>query len=296
MTISKILCPFDVMDDGDRRVLEYAVALAAPFGASVHALHVFDVPGYVHPDRDSSVARSYSERALREHRERLDALLESFGDADVEAELLPGVPHRRIVEEVERLGADLVVMGTHGRAGVSRMVLGSVAERVVRTSPAGVITVPRDTTDVPGAPRSILVPHDFSGASRRGLVVARGLRPPLHASIAVLHVLEGDVDDEGGWAPRWLGIEDRDRLRSLTEKALAEDVSDVFGPDDQAVRVELDYGDVVERVLSYRAELGSELLVVGRTGKSLTEQFLLGSFTISLLRRSPVPVLTVPPG
>jgi len=104
------------------------------------------------------------------------------------------------------------------------------------------------------------------------------------------------VDDEGGWAPRWLGIEDRDRLRSLTEKALAEDVSDVFGPDDQAVRVELDYGDVVERVLSYRAELGSELLVVGRTGKSLTEQFLLGSFTIRLLRRSPVPVLTVPPG
>lgn len=295
MTISKILCPFDVMDDGDRRVLEYAVAFAKPFGASVHALHVFDVPGYVHPDRDSSVALSYSERALREHRERLGELLDDVGEAEIEAELLPGVPHRRIGEEVDRLGADLVVMGTHGRAGISRMVLGSTAERVVRTSKVGVITVPRDAEQVPAPPASILVPHDFSGASRHGLELARRLRPPLHASLAVLHVLEGEVDADGGWAPRWLGVEDRDRLRSLTEKALAEDVSDVFGPDDQAVRVELDYGDVVPTILAHQAELGSQLVVVGRTGKSLTEQFLLGSFTVELLRRCEVPVLTAPP-
>jgi len=295
MTISKILCPFDVMDEGDRRVLEYAVALATPFGASVHALHVFDVPGYVHPDRDSAVARSYSERALREHRERLGDLLVALDGAQVEAELLPGVPHRRIAEEVDRLGADPVVMGTHGRAGISRMVLGSIAERVVRTSKVGVVTVPRDTEEVPSPPSSILVPHDFSDASRRGLELARTLRPPLHASIAVLHVLEGELDEAGAWAPRWLGTEDRDRLRSLTEKALAEDVSDVFGPDDQAVRIELDYGEVVPTILAHRDQLDSGLVVVGRTGKNLTEQFLLGSFTIELLRRCEVPVLTVPP-
>lgn len=294
MGITKIVCPVDVLDEGDRRVLDYAVALATAIGARVTAIHVFDVPGYVHPEPDSSAARSYAERALSEHRERFDAMLAPLPEDVVDARLLPGVPHRRIAEEVASVGAQLVVMGTHSRRGLSRFFLGSIAERVVRTSAVPVLTVPRDPESIPMPPKSILVPHDLSTASRTGLELAHALRPGLHAAVSAVYVLEGEAGSEGAWIPRWIGPEHVARHRAMVERAIRDDVAEVFGPEDQVVQVQLLEGEVVDSVLQAQRSFGADLIIVGASGKDGVERILLGSYTADLLRRSEVPVLTVP--
>lgn len=291
--VRRLLCPIDVLDAGQRRGLEYASRLAEALGADLHALYVFDVPGFVDPDPEAPLVRAYAERALGEHRERFAALIDHLPGAFAEPHLVPGRPHREIAEAVERLGADLVVMSTHARAGLSRAFLGSIAERVVRASRIPVLTVPRDGDPPASPPRSLLVPDDFSTASRRALRAARDLHVPLHASVAVLHVLPDELSPVAA-APAWLSEEERARYRGLLEESLDRDVREIFGPEEQAVTRVVEHGSTAERILACAAARRAQLLVVGASGKSGTERMLLGSVTIELLRSSPVPVLTVP--
>lgn len=289
---ARIVCPVDVLDPGERRVLEYASSLAAALGAELHALHAYEVPGFADPDPDSSAVRSYSERALREHRERFGALIDHLPGAFAEPSLLPGRPHQRVADEVERLGAGLVVMGTHARRGLARLALGSVAERVVRSSRVPVLTLPLAGDALPSPPRSILVPHDLSEGSKRALRFARDLHVPLRAAVAALHVLPPELSADG--APGWLADAARARYVALLEESLARDVSEVFGPEDQAVVRFVDHGEAVAAILARASARRAHVIVVGASGKSGTERALLGSVTIELLRRSSVPVVTIP--
>lgn len=289
--LGRILCAFDLREDEAADLLAYAAALAEALSGSVRAIHVYDLPGHIHPDPGSRAAKSYEERALREPRKKLDALLDAHPSVPVAGDLLPGVVHRRIAEEVERHGIDLVVMGTHARRGVARVVLGSVAERVVRTSRVPVITVPSQREDLSLPPRSILVPYDFSAVSRRTLELARSLHKPLRASVAVAHVVP--TEEEGGVTP-WASPEQRAREMESARHELAREVSEVFGPEDQVVRVRVEEGAISGRVLELADELDTDLIAIGASGKNAVERALLGSTTVKLLRQSPLPVLTVP--
>lgn len=289
--ISKILCPVVLYVPEERALLEYAARLAAPLGAEVHVLHVFDLPGYLHPHPDSPAVKRFSEYALRERRLELDNLLASVGaEVALEGELRPGVPHRRIVEEVEQLGIDLIVMHTHHRRGIRRALLGSVAERVLRTSPVPVLTVPLGE-DSCAPPRSILVPYDFSDPSRSALERASELRERLGVDVTVLHVLAPPPAGDGV-SPPWLLAEELGEYRESLRRELYEDVERAFGPSGGA-STRLEEGEVVERVLAAREELGADLIIVGGSGKGAVERFLLGSVTVGLLRQSHVPVLTM---
>jgi nucleotide-binding universal stress UspA family protein len=122
---------------------DHAIGLARQYGATLHALYVVDVAAYssleVGADVVADELRSEGETAV-------DAVVERAADAGVEAETAveTGVVHRRVVDYVADNGIDLVVMGTHGRTGVGRFLLGSVAEKVVRTAEAPVLTVRSD--------------------------------------------------------------------------------------------------------------------------------------------------------
>lgn len=293
MTVARILCPIDVLDPAEREVLEYASRLAETLDAALHALYVYDVPGFVDPDPAAPAVQAYASRALGEHRERFAARIDHLPGAFAEPHLVPGRPHRVVADEVERHGIDLVVMGTHARRGVSRLVLGSIAERVVRSSRVPVLTVPRAGEPPAGPPRALLVPHDFSTPSKRAMRIARDLHVPLHASVAVLHVLPDELSAMAT-APAWLSDAERERYRELLGEALEREVSEVFGPEDQAVTRLMEHGSIVERVLALAAARHAQLIVVGASGKSGTERMLLGSVTAELLRSSPLPVLTVP--
>jgi nucleotide-binding universal stress UspA family protein len=140
ISFKHILVPVDFSEPSDR-ALQVAMDLAKQYGAALTVLHVFDVPpAYAGMDL---APIDLMTPMLDAARKQLDATL-----ADVRGKLpsatvlmAQGVPWRAILEIVEQKHVDLVVMGTHGRRGVGRALLGSVAEKIVRLSPAPVLTV-----------------------------------------------------------------------------------------------------------------------------------------------------------
>ena len=142
--IQKILCPTD-FSKGSEKAIEFASELAAKFGAEIELLHVFQLPYYGGWDEGAAVMAAAGPQlaALRKQTsEQLNALTDKLAKRSVKAKgtEADGLPHAKIAELSK--GADLVVMGTHGRTGLPRLLLGSVAERVVRLAQCPVITVP----------------------------------------------------------------------------------------------------------------------------------------------------------
>jgi nucleotide-binding universal stress UspA family protein len=138
----KFLVPVD-FDEPSERALEYAVALAKPLGAAISVLHAFEIPYYGFPDAALVVSSEMASRILDGARAGLDALLAKHAGSGIslEAFVREGPPADEIEHAVKELGADLVVMGTHGRRGLRRALLGSVTEKIVRTSPRPVLIV-----------------------------------------------------------------------------------------------------------------------------------------------------------
>jgi nucleotide-binding universal stress UspA family protein len=134
----RILLPTDGSDAGNRAV-DQALGLAAETGATVHLLFVLEDIPYAPEMMDDTVEaqlREIGEAAIEEIRGSAD----EAGVEVVEA-LRDGAPHSAILEYAADTGADLIVMGTHGRSGLDRYLLGSVTERVVRTADVPVLTV-----------------------------------------------------------------------------------------------------------------------------------------------------------
>lgn len=120
--------------------IDVAVELASKYGATLTLVHVYSIPTPAYAEAFSWPMEEL-EKAAREALDRELARTKAR-HADTDAALEVGVAYDRIVEVVKGRGADLVVMGTHGRRGLPRFVLGSVAEKVVRLCPVPVLTVP----------------------------------------------------------------------------------------------------------------------------------------------------------
>ena len=142
--ITRILVPTDFSATADA-ALDYAYVLADRFGASIELLHVLDDPFVA----DGMAAEAYISEApvlrssmLREAQERLrHRATPREGVTHIDTEVLFGHGARTIAEYAAERGVDLIVMGTHGRTGFAHLLLGSVAERLVRTAPCPVLTV-----------------------------------------------------------------------------------------------------------------------------------------------------------
>jgi nucleotide-binding universal stress UspA family protein len=137
----RILVPTDGSDEVDR-ALAHAAELAATHDAELVAVYVVNTASYGGLPMETSiegitqVLETEGESALSRVRE-----IAADRDVPVDGHLVQGTPSREIVATAEGEGCDLVVMGTHGRGGLNRLLLGSVAERVVRRSPVPVLTV-----------------------------------------------------------------------------------------------------------------------------------------------------------
>lgn len=139
-----ILFPTDG-SDASLRALDHALELAGTYGATLHVLYVVDT-SYSYGDLDgAAVDLTPVFEALREEGERtietVEERAETAGVDVVGATREDGAVHRAILEYADEIGADLLVMGTHGRRGLDRWLLGSVTERVVRGADAPVLTV-----------------------------------------------------------------------------------------------------------------------------------------------------------
>lgn len=133
-----ILLPTDG-SDGTDRIVEHAIHIARENDATLHVLHVVNT-SVVPLDAHSRAIYDEMEAAGRSS---VDQICDRAVDAGVHAiaDLRHGTPHSEILDYAQEHDIDLIVLGTHGRGGVSRALLGSVAERVVRLSEAPVLTV-----------------------------------------------------------------------------------------------------------------------------------------------------------
>lgn len=139
----KLLCPID-FSDASREALETAAALAKRHGAALTLFHAYPVPGYTFPDgsfvASSKMLEELAEQANR-HLAEWKAIAVAAGVPSVESATAVGEPAHEIVTFATEKGMDLVVVGTHGRTGLTHALMGSVAERVVRKAPCPVLTV-----------------------------------------------------------------------------------------------------------------------------------------------------------
>ena len=127
---NKIVCPVDFSEES-RAALRVAVDLATRFGASLTLMHAHGRHAHIADEqhRDSGTLEKWKAEA------------EAMGATRVSIESIPGDPRIAIVEHAQQSGFDLIVMGTHGRTGRERLLIGSVAENVVRSSRVPVLTV-----------------------------------------------------------------------------------------------------------------------------------------------------------
>ena len=148
MKIERILVPVDY-SSCSRVALRNAVELAACLKASVEVVHVWDRPSYVSevvltradPVSGKSLIRLIQDNAQHDLEEFL-ASCDLPASASFESKLLSGDPASALLHELALQKHDLVIVGTHGRTGLSHVLLGSVAEKLVRLSPVPVLTIP----------------------------------------------------------------------------------------------------------------------------------------------------------
>jgi len=136
-----VLVPTD-FGESSSRALAVAVELAKKYGAALTLLHTYEIPSYAGPGSFAAPVDFLTpvrEAAEAELDRELKELKKEVPKADGIVRF--GAPSQEIVKEIGLTHADLVVMGTHGRRGVTHALLGSVAERTVRTSPVPVMTV-----------------------------------------------------------------------------------------------------------------------------------------------------------
>lgn len=141
IVLKKILCPVD-HSECSYRALKYAISLALKDEAKLYLMHVIDIRLY-----DTEIYK-FSPYKLNEidltkiREDLLKSLPEGTLDVlEVETIVVKGVPFHEIINAATSIDADLIVIGTHGRTGLSHAVMGSVAEKVVRTAPCPVLTV-----------------------------------------------------------------------------------------------------------------------------------------------------------
>ncbi|NVJ26362.1 MULTISPECIES: universal stress protein [Myxococcus] len=149
---SRILVPID-LSEGSRAVIDYALNLARPFNATVEVVHAWEPPQYVAPDLLVAApgwnALSLEQVALDTASKELATLLKQMetDPVPIKHRVLVGEAASTILELAEKEGHDLIIMGTHGRRGISRVLLGSVAQKIVARAHCPVLTlhVPTDT-------------------------------------------------------------------------------------------------------------------------------------------------------
>lgn len=136
-----ILVPTDG-SKGTNRAVDHALDIADKYDATVHALYVVNTSAYSTLPSDSNW-ESITAALEDEGKKATQEIARRLGDSDVEVEkeVAEGVPHKRILGYADENGVDMIVMGTHGKTGLDRLLLGSVTEKVIRASEVPVLTV-----------------------------------------------------------------------------------------------------------------------------------------------------------
>jgi nucleotide-binding universal stress UspA family protein len=297
--IRQILCPVD-FSDHSRRALDHAIAIARWYEAKVTALYVFSPAPVAAFGPGPVVFEPIVLTAM--DRDQLLADTKAFAEAEgapgitIAVAVREGNTAGEILEQAASMNADLLVIGTHGRSGVERLVLGSVAEKVLRKASCPVMTVPKGLPDaVPAGPvlyRRILCPVDFSESSLRALKYAISLAQEADGQLTVLHVVAHEFEYTPG--VEYAGITVGDFLKER-EDALQRQLQEVVAGAPEFCRAEslMTHGKPWREVLRVAEEKQSDLIVMGVQGRGAADLLFFGSTTQHVVREALCPVLTL---
>jgi nucleotide-binding universal stress UspA family protein len=304
MTVQHLLVPTDFSAGADA-ALSHAISVADQFGATLHLLHVVDDPGtgwYGLGDAEVRLEQ-LKERAESEARERMEELARDSAAVEVETAVAqrPNLDIGDAIQEhLEGRAIDLVAMGTRGRGGLGRLILGSVANTLVRRAGCPVMTVRERDELTASAPdldyENVLAPIDFSDHSRSALRLSKHIVARYGATQHLLFVAEKRVlptfSDTG--IPGVGVVEMDPEIVAKAETGLKQLNETVGGP-----AVESAYhvreGDVAQDIIDFAETTETDLIVMATRGLTGIDQFVLGSNTERVVRAAPCPVLTVPP-
>jgi nucleotide-binding universal stress UspA family protein len=291
----RILCPID-FSDASRHALDHAVAIAGWYESHITALHVIAPsltfePPILFAERGNLKALPADPDQMRA---RLDDWLTSATAARVPSNacVLKGQAADCLLAHAKGMPADLIVMGSHGRSGFERFLLGSVAEKVLRNAPCPVLTVPPRAVTAAKLPfRRILCPVDFSEASLAALQTAFSMAEEADARLIVLHVV--DWPDDESILVTASGNED---LLVQVEREAAQRL-DSFITDESRVwsrpETKVSIGKAYREVLATAEDMAADLIVIGVHGRNALGLTLFGSTTNQVVRRAGCPVLTI---
>jgi len=294
--IKRILCAVD-MSDESRHAIEHAIVIARWYRARITALHVCNP--LVIPATDvtlvGGVPPVLTDEEIKDASNEVMACFASAsgGHDGVPLEVLveSGPPARQILARAKSLAPDLIVIGTHGHGGFQHLVLGSVAEKVLRQAACPVLTVPPRTRATSTLPfKRMLCPVDFSDSSRSALDFALSLAREGDAELTILHVLEWP----DALPPNWPvpAREFRDAAERDVRATLALLVPDA---DRQRCHPTLRLGDgkAYREILGVATDGRTDLIVMGVHGRNPLDLLLFGSTTNQVVRRATCPVLTL---
>jgi nucleotide-binding universal stress UspA family protein len=291
--VRRILCPVD-FSEFSRHALDHAAALAGWYDAQLTVLYVFpimpvmDVPPPTLAEEDRA-------RLVTQLRD-FAANLGTHARPDFLVCEAPSIV-TGILAQVPALGADLLVLGSHGRSGFSRALLGSVTEKVIRHAPCPALVVPRRAPDRPpdGPVRfgRILCPIDFSEASIYALEHAIALAEEADAELTLLHVVE--VPPELNAFPLATNV-DIGALRAMAEGKLLRRLRELI-PEQATtyctVEAAVHEGAAYHEILRVAAERHVDLIVMGVHGRGALDLMVFGSNAARVVRRATCPVLIV---
>jgi nucleotide-binding universal stress UspA family protein len=301
--ITRILCPID-FSEYSRHALDCALAIARWYGSTITALHVY--PYWPPVDAIPPVAPPTIRPAVAgdADRENVTSRLRAFVGqqsgvppvrVDLQVESAPDVG-RAIVAHAQASGADLIVTGSHGRSGFKRLVLGSVAEKLLRQAPCPVMVAPPRVSEAAVATvhfKHILCAVDFSSVSRAALTYATSLAEEADACLTVVHVLETPPEllvpssRQGINVAEVRAEAEADTLRRL--RALIPDSVRTYCTVETAVAE----GKASRQILKLAEDRQIELIVMGVQGRGAIDLLTFGSHTQEVIRGAVCPVLTV---
>ena len=289
--LSTLVCPTD-LSEFSGPAIAHAAQLARWYGARVSVLHVTSSLLDEHPSLSETAALPVRPGDQDgQHDAVIAAVQDALEGVPFDVTVAAGKAPPRIVEHAERIEADLIVMGTHGRSGFDRLVHGSVTERVLAHAPCPVLVVPPHATSRPHALfRHIVCAMDFSPSARQAFDIALDLARQSNGKLRLLHAIEWYPEGEMLAAGRL----DLEGLRAgLMEQASAR----LAGLLDQVDRSWVNLEGVVavgrphRRILEHADAEGADLIVMGAQGTEGVDLAVFGSTTRQVLAQARAPVL-----
>jgi nucleotide-binding universal stress UspA family protein len=282
--VKNIMVPID-FSGPSRKAINYGMSLALEFEARLVLVHIsaFEREAY------ESAKHRLLDLIPAEYRERLDFEI-IVKSGDVREEIL-GI--------VRDKGIDLVVMGTHGRTYIERVLLGSVTERMLRKLPVPILTVSHLDPDkeiheiAPVPLRRILYASDLSAGSEAGLTFSIRLANALDAHLTVAHVVEPINAALAGLDTAAYLLQDGSGIRAQAEERLNRTVA-LYSNGNLPITTILADGVPCETINKLAEEQKADLIVINLQGSSRFERALLGSTAERVIRTATAPVLSLP--